>query len=47
MLAGSLLRDLRLSIVISPREDVERPFDPYAEEESLNPRAETEPLDTE
>jgi hypothetical protein len=54
MLAGSLLRDLRLSIVIAPRDEVEPPLEPYAEEEPLDvdeeplaPGAETEPLDRE
>jgi hypothetical protein len=54
MLGGSLLRDVRLSIVIAPRDDAGPPLEPYAEdepldadEEPLGPAAETEPLDRE
>jgi peptidoglycan/LPS O-acetylase OafA/YrhL len=52
MVAGALMRDVRLSIVIAPREDVDEPeerydepSDPYTGAEPLDPGAETEPLD--
>jgi hypothetical protein len=45
MVAGALMRDLRLSIVVAPREDVDEPEAPYAASEPLDPGAETEPLD--
>jgi hypothetical protein len=53
MLAGSLLRDVRLSIVIAPRAEVDQPLDTYADDEPcaeddpLAPGAETERFDTE
>jgi hypothetical protein len=53
MLAGSLLRDVRLSIVIAPREEIDQPLDayagdePYADDEPVAPSAETERFDTE
>jgi peptidoglycan/LPS O-acetylase OafA/YrhL len=45
MVAGALMRDMRLSIVIAPREDTDEPMDPYSEAEPLDPAADTEPLD--
>jgi hypothetical protein len=55
MLAGALLRDVRLSIVIAPREDAEPPLDSYVDEEPIDsvteepidPVTETEPLEDE
>jgi peptidoglycan/LPS O-acetylase OafA/YrhL len=43
MLAGSLLRDLGLSIVVAPRENRREPAADY-EEELLDPDTETRPL---